>query len=810
MFNLEDYTEKAANIMMSTQDLLSRYGQDQLRSEHILFALIEDEENAAIDALKNLKVNIQKLKDKTEELVREYGGTPSAVGSIKQMYITPDARHVLESAKEEANRMGDEKIGTEHLLLGMIKVPDSMAARILMRFGVNDEKVYNAILAVRKAGKSKESENLDALSKFTTDLTQQAKDGKLDPVIGRDEEIERMIEILGRKRKNNPVLIGDPGVGKTAIVEGLAQLIAAGKVPDYMVDKRILSIDMGRLVAGTKFRGEFEERLKGLIDAVKGSNGKIILFIDELHTVVGAGSVEGGSLDASNMLKPALARGELRCIGATTLEDYRKYIEKDKALARRFQTIIVNEPSEDETIKILLGLKSSYEDHHGVEIENEAIEAAVKLSSRYITDRFLPDKAIDLIDEAASRVKFENSFIPSEVIEGQKKISELEEEINDAALAGDYEKAAMKKSELERVKSEFSKIQEEWKKHQENIPKVVNVDVIAKIVERWTGIPVSRLMEDERNKLINLEKIIHQRIVDQEEAVNVVSSTIRRARAGLKDPNRPVGVFLFVGPTGVGKTETAKSLAWALFNSENALIRIDMSEYSEKHTVSRLIGAPPGYVGYEEGGQLTEAVRRRPYSVILLDEIEKAHPEIFNALLQVFDDGRLTDGKGNTVDFRNTVIIMTSNIGSEYILESVENGKKEYLDETMVQELRKYFKPEFLNRIDAMVAFKPLDKSHMEFIVDKFVSKIQKNLENRNVKVEITKKAKALLAQKGYDPAFGARPLRRVIEFEVEDKIADMVIANKISDGDKILIDEEEGMITVNVNKDQNVVGTKS
>ncbi|BBJ27607.1 ATP-dependent Clp protease ATP-binding subunit [Athalassotoga saccharophila] len=796
MFNLEEYTEKAANVMMSTQDILSRYGQDQLRSEHILLALIEDEENAAIDALKNLKVNIAKLKDKTEDLVKEYGGSQVSSGGIKQMYITPDARHVLESAKSEATRMGDEKIGTEHLLLGMVKTPDSMAARVLLRFGVSDEKVYNAILSIRKSGKSKESENLDALAKFTVDLTQQAKEGKLDPVIGREEEIERMIEILGRKRKNNPVLIGDPGVGKTAIVEGLAQLVVSGKVPDYMMNKRILSLDMGRLVAGTKFRGEFEERLKSLIDAVKG-NSNVILFIDELHTVVGAGSVEGGSLDASNMLKPALARGELRCIGATTLEDYRKYIEKDKALARRFQTIDVKEPSEEETIKILLGLKDSYESHHGVKIENEAIETAVKLSSRYISDRFLPDKAIDLIDEAASRVKFENSFVPSEILEGQNKISALEEEINDAALSGDYEKAAMKKAELEKIKKEFAKIQEEWKKRQEKIPKVVNSDVIAKVVERWTGIPVTKLMEDERNKLANLEELIHKRIVDQEEAVRVVSSTIRRARAGLKDPNRPMGTFLFVGPTGVGKTETAKALAEVLFNSENAMIRIDMSEYSEKHTVSRLIGAPPGYVGYEEGGQLTEAVRRRPYSVILLDEIEKAHPEIFNTLLQVLDDGRLTDGKGNTVDFRNTVIIMTSNIGSDYILESVESGKMDYLDEGMIQELRKYFKPEFLNRIDAMIAFRPLGKSHMESIVEKFISKIRANLADKNITLEITKNAIEYLAEKGYDPAFGARPLRRLIEFEVEDKIADMIISKELSEGDKVIVDEEDGILSV-------------
>jgi len=797
VFNLDEYTEKAAQIMVSTQDLLTRYNQDQLRSEHILLALIEDEENAAIDALKNLKVNIQKLKDKTEELVREYGGSQSSAGEVRQMYITPDARHVLESAKNEAGRMGDEKIGTEHLLLGMIKTSDSIAARVLMRFGLNDEKLYTAILNVRKNGKSKEAENLDALSKFTIDLTQQAKEGKLDPVVGRQEEIERMIEILGRKRKNNPVLIGDPGVGKTAIVEGLAQLVSSGKVPDYMLNKKLLSLDMGRLIAGTKFRGEFEERLKTLIDTIKGSNGNVILFIDELHTVVGAGSVEGGSLDASNMLKPALARGELRCIGATTIEDYRKYIEKDKALARRFQAIDVDEPTEEETIKILTGLRSSYEAHHGVKIENDAIEAAVKLSSRYITDRFLPDKAIDLIDEAASRVKFENSFVPSEIIEMQEKVSKLEEEINEAALDGNYQKAAMKKSELEKIRSEYSKIQEDWKKHQESISKVVDVDTIARVVERWTGIPVTKLMEDEKNKLVNLEELIHNRIVDQEEAVRIISSTIRRARAGLKDPNRPMGSFLFVGPTGVGKTETAKALAEVLFNNDSAMIRIDMSEYSEKHTISRLIGAPPGYVGYEEGGQLTEAVKRRPYSVILLDEIEKANQEIFNALLQLLDDGRLTDGKGNTVDFKNSIIIMTSNIGSDYILESVESGKIDYLDEKMVQELRKYFKPEFLNRIDALIAFKTLDKVQMESIVDKFISKLQKNMENKKIKISITPAARTLLAERGYDPALGARPLRRVIEFEVEDKIADMIISNRISEGDELLIDQEDGIVTV-------------
>ncbi len=799
MLNFDEYTEKAAQIMMSTQDVLTRYGQDQLRSEHILLVLLEDGENVAVDVLKDLKVNLGDLKVKTEEVVREYGGSYAKNGGVKQMYITPDARHVLENAKSESSRMGDERIGTEHLLLGIVKTPDSMAARVLERFNISVEKVYNSVLKIRRSGKSKEGENLDTLAKFTVDLVEEARYKKLDPVIGREKETERTVEILGRKHKNNPILLGDPGVGKTAVVEGLAQLIANGKVPDYMINKRILSLDMGRLVAGTKFRGEFEERLKSLMDAIKASSGEVILFIDEIHTVVGAGSVEG-SLDASNMLKPALARGELRCIGATTVEEYRKYIEKDKALARRFQTIYVKEPSEEESLEILKGLKERYEKHHKVEIEDEALVASVKLSSRYITDRFLPDKAIDLIDEAASRVKFENSFVPVDLVNLEKQVKDLEDEINNAAIEGDYEKAAMKKAELERRKAELETAKDEWKKKQESISKVVNKDVIAKVVERWTGIPVSRLLEDERHKLMKLEELIHKRIVDQKEAVAIVASTIKRARAGLKDPNRPLGSFIFIGPTGVGKTELAKALSEVLFDSENAMIRIDMSEYSEKHTVSRLIGAPPGYVGYDEGGQLTEAVRRRPYSVILLDEIEKAHSEIFNTLLQVLEDGRLTDGKGNTVDFKNTIIIMTSNIASEYILDSVKNGEDTYVNDMMMNEIRKHFKPEFLNRIDSIIAFKPLTKEHMELIVDKFVSKIENALKDRKITVKTTPRARKLLAEEGYNPSLGARPLRRVVEFEVEDKIADMIISGELQDGDKILVDVEEDTITVKRN----------
>ncbi|WP_041083781.1 ATP-dependent Clp protease ATP-binding subunit [Thermotoga profunda] len=733
MLDFKDYTESAQRVLTSVQDILNRFSQNQMSSEHILLAILEDGDNAAVDILRKIGVNIDALKDETSSFVARYGmraGTTSQPGAVAQVYITPDARHVLEEARKEARRMGDEKVGTDHLLLGMILAPSSMTYRLLSRQGVTPDKVYEAIRELRTSGKTAEDENVDVLFKFTEDLTKMAKDGKLLPVVGREKEIFRTVQILGRKFKNNPVLIGDPGVGKTAIVEGLAQKIINGDVPSFLKNKKILKLDMGRIIAGTKFRGEFEERMKKLIDALRKNVGQYILFIDELHTVVGAGAAEG-AVDAANLLKPELARGEMQVIGATTVNEYRKYVEKDKALARRFQPILVGEPSIEDTIEILRGIKKEFEKHHEVTITDEALIAAARLSARYITDRFLPDKAIDLIDEAASAIR----------LQGNNKI--------------------------------------------------VNENEIAKVVELWTGIPVSRMLESEREKLMNLEQLLHKRIIDQDDAVKMVAQTIRKARAGLKDPKRPNGVFLFLGPTGVGKTELAKALAEVLFGSEDALIRIDMSEYTEKHTVSRLIGAPPGYVGYEEGGQLTELVRRRPYSVILLDEIEKAHPEVFNVLLQVFDDGRLTDGKGNTVDFKNTIIIMTSNIASEHILDALEDGLSD-LTQLIEEEMRKHFKPEFINRIDAAIVFKPLTIEHMKQIVELQLEKIANRIKEQNRSVVFTAQAKEYLAKRGYIPALGARPLKRVIENEVEAPLADKIISQEFKEGSTITIDADE------------------
>ncbi|MFC1897444.1 ATP-dependent Clp protease ATP-binding subunit [Chloroflexota bacterium] len=802
----ERFTEQAQEALASSQELVRQHQHSQWDVEHILLSLLQQQAGLVGNILKELGVDIETVR---QQILATLEKSPKVAYEASQIYATPRIARLLEVAEAEADRLKDEFIGTEHLLIAMASEQKGEAASILHHFGIDQEKVYSALQNIRgghRVTDARAESKYRSLEKYSRDLTELARLGKLDPVIGRDEEIKRVMQVLTRRTKNNPVIVGDAGVGKTAIAEGLAQKIGADDVPDSLKDRRVMALDMGSLVAGSKFRGEFEERLKAVMDEVRQAQGEVILFIDEIHTVVGAGAAEG-AIDASNMLKPALARGELRCVGATTLDEYRKFIEKDKALERRFQPIFVGEPSVEITVEMLRGLRPRYEAHHKIKITEEALEAAARLSQRYISDRYLPDKAIDLIDEAASKIKIDTQSAPPEVKSLEQQLKQLTNEEEAVSQRQDYEQAAQLKSERIRLEDEYNQAKSEWLQ-QEKIDEVVDEEDIARLISNWTGIPVSLMLEGEAEKLLHMEERIHERLVNQEEAVNAICEAIRRGRAGLKDPRRPIGSFIFLGPTGVGKTELARTLAQFLFDDENAMVRLDMSEYQEKHTVSRLVGAPPGYVGYEEGGQLTEAVRRRPYRVILLDEIEKAHPDVFNTLLQILDDGRLTDGHGRTVDFKNAVVIMTSNAGVELIKRDTtmgfaaqkggaETNKQVYesMKEKVLAEMRKTFRPEFLNRIDEIIVFHELIEEQLEGIVDLLMKNLEKRLAEHKLEVELTDEARLWLVKTGYDPVYGARPLRRAIERYIENPLSTKILRGEFSQGDAIRIDiGDEGL----------------
>ncbi|RBW67727.1 ATP-dependent protease ATP-binding subunit ClpC [Bacillus taeanensis] len=795
------FTERAQKVLALAQEEAIRLGHNNVGTEHILLGLIREGEGIAAKALVALGLSPEKVQEEVEALIGK------GEGPIQTIHYTPRAKKVIELSMDEARKLGHSYVGTEHILLGLIREGEGVAARVLNNLGVSLNKARQQVLQLLGSNESASSShqggnanaNTPTLDSLARDLTQVARDSGLDPVIGRSKEIQRVIEVLSRRTKNNPVLIGEPGVGKTAIAEGLAQQIINNEVPETLRDKRVMTLDMGTVVAGTKYRGEFEDRLKKVMDEIRQA-GNIILFIDELHTLIGAGGAEG-AIDASNILKPSLARGELQCIGATTLDEYRKYIEKDAALERRFQPITVDEPTLNESIQILKGLRDRYEAHHRVTITDTAIEEAVKLSDRYISDRFLPDKAIDLIDEAASKVRLRSYTAPPNLKELEHKLEEVRKEKDAAVQSQEFEKAASLRDKEQRLRERLEETKNEWKEKQGQENQEVTPEDIAIVVANWTGIPVSKLAEEETERLLKMEDILHNRVIGQSEAVKAISKAIRRARAGLKDPKRPIGSFIFLGPTGVGKTELARAVAETLFGDEDSVIRIDMSEYMEKHATSRLVGSPPGYVGYEEGGQLTEKVRRKPYSVILLDEIEKAHPEVFNILLQVLEDGRLTDSKGRTVDFRNTVIIMTSNVGASTLKRNkhlgftVQGGEQDYKDMKgkVMDELKRAFRPEFLNRIDETIVFHSLEKEHLKEIVTLMTEQLQKRLREQGIDFDLTEAAKGKIAEDGYDPDYGARPLRRAIQRHIEDRLSEELLRANIQKGQRVIIDVKDG-----------------
>ncbi len=796
----EKFTEQAQEALASSQELVRGYQHSQWDVEHILMAMLRQEEGLTLKILKELGVDAAPLKQRLEAIL---ASAPKVAHEGAQIYATPRTINMLQSARSEADRLNDEFIGVDHILIAMAGERKGQTAQLLKGVGIDQEKIYQALQAIRgtqRVTDPRAETKYRVLEKYGRDLTQMAKEGKLDPVIGRDEEIKRVMQILTRRTKNNPVIIGEAGVGKTAIAEGLAQRIASGDAPESLKGRRMIALDMGALVAGSKFRGEFEERLKAVLDEVRQGHGEIILFIDEIHTVVGAGAAEG-AIDASNMLKPALSRGELQCVGATTLDEYRKHIEKDAALERRLQPVYVGEPSIEATVEMLKGLRPKYEAHHKVKITDAALEAAAKLGQRYVTERWLPDKAIDLIDEAASRLRIEAGSATPEVKELEQRLRQQTDEEEAASQRREYELAAKLKSERIKLEQEYNDAKAKWQA-EKHINDTVDEQDIAELISKWTGIPVSRMMEGETDKLLHMEERLHQRVIGQEQAVSAISDAIRRARSGLKDPKRPIGSFIFLGPTGVGKTELARALAEYLFDNEDAMVRLDMSEYMEKHTVSRLIGAPPGYIGYEEGGQLTEAVRRRPYRVVLFDEVEKAHPDVFNILLQILEDGRLTDGHGRTVDFRNTVVIMTSNLGTqEFQRQSIgfrqESKSEQDRRRTAVETaLRQTFRPEFLNRIDDVIIFQPLTESQIRQIVDLQVEEVQKRLKDRNITIELSEEAKAWIAKEGFDPNFGARPLKRAVQRHLENPLSKLMLEGKFKEGDHVTVNVgTEGLI---------------